>query len=177
MDTITIRPLVAADVAAFRTLRLAALADSPEAFTASVEEEVALSDAEMLARAVPQPPSVFFGAFAGTELAGIAGYIANARPKTRHKATMVAVYVAPRWRAAKLGLGLVEAVIDHAAALRTILLCAVRVDNTPARRLYHRLGFVPYGVEKDAMCIGERCYDDELLALDLRTGRPGTGTR
>ncbi|WP_274627151.1 GNAT family N-acetyltransferase [Arvimicrobium flavum] len=167
---VTIRPLTHADVPAFRALRLSALAASPDAFTASVEDEQALSEAEMGARAVPELPGVVFGAFAGKELVGMAGYIANKRPKTRHNATMVAVYVAPEWRKAKLGRRLVEAVIDHAATQRVILRCSVRAGNAPARRLYHELGFVPYGLERDAVLIDGAYHDDELLALDLRQG-------
>lgn len=169
-DPITIRPLTAADVAAYRALRIAALQQAPDAFTASVEEEQRMSDAEMLARAVPDWPSLSLGAFAESDMVGMAGYVANSRPKTRHKGVMVAVYVAPAWRAAKVGHRIVRAIIDHAAAQRAILTCAVRYDNAPARNLYHRLGFVPYGIEKNAICIDGRYFDDELLALDLRDG-------
>jgi RimJ/RimL family protein N-acetyltransferase len=170
MDDVVIRPLTADDAAAFRTLRVAALEESPDAFTASVEEERALSDAEMAARAVPAPPGVFFGAFAGRRLVGMAGYIANERPKTRHKGVMVAVYVAPGWRAARLGRQLVAAVIGHARSVGALLLhCAVRADNAPARRLYLSLGFVPYGLERDAIFANGRYFDEELLALDLRS--------
>lgn len=165
---IILRPLTADDVAAFRALRLAALTTSPDAFTASPEEEQALTDTEMAARAVPEPPSIFLGAFANGDLVGIAGYIANKRPKTRHNAIMVAVYVTPEWRSAKVGKKLVQAVIDHGAAQRVILRCAVRADNTAARRLYHELGFVPYGMERAAILINGIYHDDELLALDLR---------
>jgi ribosomal protein S18 acetylase RimI-like enzyme len=171
---LVIRPLAANDAAAFRTLRITALRESPDAFTASIEEEAALSDDEMAARAVPEAPGVFLGAFAGGELVGMAGYIANARPKTRHKGVMVAVYVAPQWRAEKLGRRLVEAVIGHARSVgATLLHCTVRADNVPARRLYLSLGFVPYGLERDAVLVDGRYVDDELLALDLRNGRTG----
>lgn len=172
---IVIRPLTAADAAAFRALRIMGLRESPDAFTASIEEEEAFSDAEMAARAVPEVPGVFLGAFAGEELVGMAGYIANQRPKTRHKGIMVAVYVAPDWRAAKVGRRLVEAVIDHARTLGAILHCTVRADNAPARRLYLSLGFVPYGLERDAIFADGRYFDDVLLALDLRNEPDGSG--
>jgi len=171
---ISIRPLTAEDAPAFRALRRLALTESPDAFTATLEEEDALSDAEMAERAAPRFPSVVLGLFAGEQLVGMAGYIANDRPKTRHKAVMVGVYVAPAWRTAKLGRRLVAAVIDHAAAQRVILMCTVRADNLPARKLYHKLGFVPFGLERNAMQIDGRFVDDELLALDLRDGRPDT---
>lgn len=166
-----IRPLTANDAAVFRTLRIMALRESPDVFTASIEEEEAFSEDEMAARAVPEAPGVFLGAFAGGELVGMAGYIANSRPKTRHKGVMVAVYVAPQWRAEKLGHQLVEAVIGHARSVgATLLHCTVRADNVPARRLYLSLGFVPYGLERDAIFADGRFFDDELLALDLRNG-------
>lgn len=172
---IAIRPLTAGDAAAFRALRIMGLTESPDAFTASIEEEEALSDAEMAERAVPAPPGVFLGAFAGGDLVGMAGYIANARPKTRHKGIMVAVYVAPDWRADKVGRRLVEAVIAHARSIGALLLhCTVRADNAPARRLYLSLGFKPYGLERDAIFADGRFFDDELLALDLRAAKiPG----
>ncbi len=168
---IEIRPLTADDAPAFGALRIAALADVPDAFTASVEEEAALTDEEMVARAVPSPPGIFFGAFADGTLVGIAGYVGNSRPKTRHKGIMIAVYVAPRWQAARLGRRLVEAVVDHARALGVILHCTVRANNEPARRLYHSLGFVAYGLERDALFVDGHYFDDELLALDLRRGK------
>ena len=41
-------------------------------------------------------------------------------------------------------------------------------DNEPARRLYERLGFVEYGVEKSSLKQDGRYYDEILMALDLR---------
>ena len=165
---IVIRPLAATNAGQYRALRLKALCESPQSFSASFAEEEALSDEEMVRRAVPDAPSVAFGAFAGERLVGMATYIQNAREKTRHKGTMVAVYVAPDWRAAKLGRKLVEKVIAHAQALDVILQCTVTAENVAARRLYHSLGFIPYGLERDALCVDGRFLDEELLVLDLR---------
>ncbi|WP_353645825.1 GNAT family N-acetyltransferase [Mesorhizobium sp. WSM2239] len=92
----------------------------------------------------------------------------NTREKTRHKGTMVAVYVAPDWRAARLGRKLVERIITHAQALGVMLQCTVTAENTAARRLYRSLGFQSYGLERDALCVDGRFFDEELLALDLR---------
>jgi ribosomal protein S18 acetylase RimI-like enzyme len=165
---ILIRPLVETDAGQYRALRLEALRDSPQSFGASISDEEALSDEEMIRRAVPAAPSVTFGAFAGERLVGTATYIQNTREKTRHKSTMVAVYVAPDWRAAKLGRKLVERVVAHAQALGVVLQCTVTVENGAARRLYHSLGFQPYGLERDAICVDGTFLDEELLALDLR---------
>ena len=40
-------------------------------------------------------------------------------------------------------------------------------DNEQARRLYARLGFVEYGVEKNALKHGGGYYDEVLMAKDL----------
>jgi ribosomal protein S18 acetylase RimI-like enzyme len=165
---IVIRPLAEADAYLYRALRLEALRDSPDSFSASIAEEEAISDDEMVRRAAPDAPSVTFGAFAGERLVGMATYIQNTREKTRHKGAMVAVYVAPDWRAAKLGRKLVERVIAHAQALGVMLQCTVTAENVAARRLYHSLGFLPYGLERDALCVDGCFLDEELLVLDLR---------
>jgi ribosomal protein S18 acetylase RimI-like enzyme len=165
---IVIRPLAEADADLYRALRLEVLRDSPDSFSASIAEEEAISDEEMVRRAAPDAPSVTFGAFAGERLVGMATYIQNTREKTRHKGAMVAVYVAPDWRAAKLGRKLVERVIAHAQALGVMLQCTVTAENVAARRLYHSLGFLPYGLERHALCVDGRFLDEELLVLDLR---------
>jgi ribosomal protein S18 acetylase RimI-like enzyme len=166
---IVVRPLTENDAGQYRALRLKALRDSPQSFSASAAEEEGLTDDEMVRRAAPDAPSVTFGAFAGERLVGMATYIQNTREKTRHKGMMVAVYVAPDWRAARLGRRLVEEVVAHAKELGVLLQCTVTADNDAARRLYRSLGFLPYGLERDALCVDGRFLDEELLALDLRS--------
>ena len=167
-DRVVIRPLAAGDIAAYRALRLAALEESPTSFSASPEEEALLSDGEIAARAVPEPPGIVFGGFADGNLVGMATYIPSNRAKMRHKAVMAAVYVAPEWRSARLGRRLVEAVVAHAARQRVILQCTVTAHNGSARRLYHALGFVAYGLERHSLLVDGEFLDEELLALDLR---------
>jgi RimJ/RimL family protein N-acetyltransferase len=44
---------------------------------------------------------------------------------------------------------------------------AVVSDNEAARRLYQRLGFVEYGIEKKALKQDGRYYDEVLMAKEL----------
>lgn len=168
MPTFELRSLTSADVEAYRALRLAALADSPQSFSASVEDEMRLSDADMASRAVPEAPGMVIGAFAGGDLVGIASYVGSDRVKTRHKGMMVGVYIAPEWRGAGLGRQLVETIVAHARGLGVILHCTVTTNAKAARRLYAALGFQPYGIERDALLVDGVFLDEELLALDLR---------
>jgi RimJ/RimL family protein N-acetyltransferase len=43
-------------------------------------------------------------------------------------------------------------------------------DNQPARRLYERLGFLEYGLEKKALKQDGRYSDELLMAKDLNPG-------
>ena len=46
--------------------------------------------------------------------------------------------------------------------------------NASAQRLYRDMGFAVYGLERRALKVGERFYDQELMALDLDGGQsPG----
>jgi GNAT superfamily N-acetyltransferase len=124
----------------------------------------------MVARCAPPAPGLTVGAFAGEQLVGMASYVPQTRLKTRHKAFMVAVYLKPAWRSTGVGRAMVETIIAHARRQRVILQCGAAMHNLPARRLYHALGFVPYGVERDALVVNGQGFDEELLMLDLRAG-------
>ncbi|PZN95734.1 MAG: GNAT family N-acetyltransferase [Hyphomicrobiales bacterium] len=164
----TIRPLTAADAQAYRTLRLAALAEAPQAFGASYEDEAARS-LDMIARRLDSgPTNCVFGAFAGADLVGTAGFIipSNAA-KSRHKGLLVGVHVAPGHRGRAIGRALVTAVIDHARHHVVLLQAAVGIANAPALSLYERLGFRQYGLEKKALLVDGAYIDEALIVLDL----------
>ncbi|MGH8723195.1 MAG: GNAT family N-acetyltransferase, partial [Burkholderiales bacterium] len=103
----------------------------------------------------------------GGALCGLAGFeIPPARNK-RHKGTLFGVYVCPDRRRAGLGSALVGAVIEHARGQIDQLHAAVVVTADPARALYRKLGFQPYGLEPRALRVGQQYFDQELLALAL----------
>jgi ribosomal protein S18 acetylase RimI-like enzyme len=166
-----IRRLTHADLPAFRTIRLEALLNHPEAFGSSFEEEAPL-DLTGFARLVSeQPPGAMFGGFAGRELAGIAGLFVPPRLKQRHKGTVVSVYVRPAHRGTGLAREIMRAVIAAGRdAGLTLLQLTVTVGNESARRLYLGLGFRTYGLEKRALRVDGAWFDDELMTLGLDGG-------
>ncbi|WP_149537985.1 GNAT family N-acetyltransferase [Siccirubricoccus phaeus] len=164
-----IRILGPEDAAAFRALRIEALRRHPEAFGASAEDAETL-DAAAFARMLPrQPPDAIFGGFLGGALAGMAGFFIHRPPKVRHKGAIWGVYVRAEARGQGMALRLMQAAIAQARAAGVQrLLLTVGHANAPARRLYDRLGFLPYGVERDALRLPDgRSLDEELRALDL----------
>jgi ribosomal protein S18 acetylase RimI-like enzyme len=158
----TVRLLGPADAAAYRALRLDALKRHPCAFRAHHDEEAGQDLAAFAARL---EADAIFGGFCEGALCGLAGLeIPQARNK-RHKGTLFGVYVCPDHRRLGLGVALVGAVITHARGRVEQLHASVVVDADPARALYRKLGFQPYGLEPRALKVGDQYFDQELLVL------------
>ncbi len=167
-SAVNIRRLTAADAPVYRVLRLSALADTPQAFGASYKDEAA-RPLEMIARRLDgEPTNCVFGAFAGSDLVGTAGFIVpNDAAKSRHKGLLVGVHVAPSHRSRSIGRALVGTVIDHARQHVVLLQAAVGADNAPALSLYESLGFRHYGLERKALLVDGVYIDEALIVLDF----------
>jgi ribosomal protein S18 acetylase RimI-like enzyme len=77
------------------------------------------------------------------------------------------MYVRPAARKAAVGRRLVEAICNLARQQVELIQLTVVRDNEQARSLYVRLGFLEYGVEKNALKQDGRYYDEVLMAKDL----------
>jgi len=68
---------------------------------------------------------------------------------------------------AGIGRRLIEAIIDLARHRVELIQLTVVRDNEQARRLYASLGFLDYGLEKNALKQDGRYYDEVLMAKNL----------
>ena len=109
-----------------------------------------------------------FGAFHDSKLVGIAGLLIAQGQKEAHKGRLVGMYVRPSARRAGVGRRLVETIVESARHSLELIQLAVVSDNEQARRLYARLGFVEYGLEKKALKQDGHYYDEVLMAKDLK---------
>jgi ribosomal protein S18 acetylase RimI-like enzyme len=157
---ISIRRLRPDDAEAYRLIRLEALELAPEAFGSTLEAEAAKPLDWFAARL---ERTAVFGAYLGDDLVGIAGFRADAGPKTRHKGVLWGLYVRPAARGAGVARALVETVTDHARMHVELLQLTVVSTNERARRLYADLGFVEYGIEKRALKQGNAYFDEVLM--------------
>ncbi len=158
-----------ADAAAYRALRLRALAEFPDAFTSSVEEEAPRAEEWSRKRLEPRQDHVLLAAFVNGVLAGTAGLERRPRIKERHKALLYGMYVAPEHAGRRIGRRLVDAILAEARrwpGLEQITLTVTR-SNARAQRLYLDAGFITFGIEHRAMKVGDTYFDKEHMVLFL----------
>lgn len=162
--SIQIRHLGAADVDAFRAIRLEGLKCNPEAFGSTFEVEK-LRPLTWFSERLDN--SAVFGAFHGSELVGVAGFAVYEGAKDAHKGRLWGMYVRASARRAGVGRRLVEAVLDLAGQKVELIQLSVVSENEAALRLYASLGFVEYGIEKHALKQDGRYYDEIYMAKEL----------
>jgi GNAT superfamily N-acetyltransferase len=131
----------------YRDLRLRALADSPDAFGSTLAEEQDRSDAEWsrrLALGADSRSHLPLVAEVHGEPIGLAwGRIETSDPDV---VTLYQMWVTPSHRGLGAGRMLLEAVIAWARARNASSLdLGVTCGDSPARRLYERVGFKPMG--------------------------------
>jgi len=166
--TIMIRPARLSDVKDFRELRLEALRSHPEAFSADYELnagrpmsywEERLSNLESKSET-----GMIYFAEHEERLIGMCGVHRDESPKTRHTGWIWGVYVADEWR----GFRVAERLIEHCAGWAqahgmTSIKLGVATNNGSAIRCYLRCGFTVYGVEPQAIYVGEKMIDELLM--------------
>lgn len=125
------------DWAAWRDLRLEALADTPIGFAEWHADALLLGEDDWRTRL--SRPGVRFLAYDGARAVGMAG---GFRDETGEP-ILFAVFVTPVAR----GAGVLQALVDAVAAWAAPdpLVLDVHVDNARARRAYEKLGFVLTG--------------------------------
>jgi GNAT superfamily N-acetyltransferase len=156
-----IRRLTADDAALYRDLRLTALRDHPAAFTAAYEDEAAQPLAQHAERLAA---GTVFAGVSHDRLDGMAGFYVRAGLKTCHRGMLWGMYVRPEQRGTGLAARLIETVKSHARPLVEEILLGVGTDNPAAITRYRSAGFVRCGGERRAIKIGDRYYDEILMA-------------
>lgn len=143
---ITIEPITPQNVFLFKTVRLCALEDAPQAFSATYAKESQFADAEWLQRAerMNGQRGAGFLAMDGDHACGIVGAFLDSNDRTR--AQLVSMWTAPTHRHRGIGRLLVNEVLRwaHLRGADTLLLM-VTSNNEPAIRFYERLGFTRTG--------------------------------
>ena len=141
---VTIERLDPEGFARYRTVRLRALREAPDAFWVTAEQEAATTDDQWRERLARTDAATFVATSDGRDV-GLA--IGAPHHDRAAEAGLYAMWVAPDERGAGIGLALIAAVVEWArAAGYATLGLDVADDNVAAVRLYAGAGFVPTGV-------------------------------
>ena len=146
--------LSASDAPQYRELMLDAYVQAADAFTSTAEEREAEPLSWWVNRiAGPSGLSLSFGAFHDNKLVGTVALEFSAKPKTRHSALVIGLYVTARARGQGAGALLMRAAIEAAVARPRVraLRLTLTEGNEPALSLYKSVGFSSWGVEPEAI--------------------------
>ncbi|MCF8505740.1 MAG: GNAT family N-acetyltransferase [Caulobacter sp.] len=155
MSVPALRRLTAADVDAFRALRIEAMTAEPETFGTDIAEE---REKSVEASAATLESTAVFGAWLDGELVGMAGFHRMKPLREQHKGTVWSMYVRSSARGHGLGGKLLRTVIEHARTEVEVLNLVVVSTNTAAVALYERHGFQRWGLEPRALKLDEGRY-------------------
>ncbi|CAN7405704.1 GNAT family N-acetyltransferase [Duganella sp. LjRoot269] len=169
-----IRRLIPADAAAFLSLRLAGLRESPSAFGSSYEEECDTPLSTIEARLAADSGRNMFGAFDGDELVGLVAVGRETALKIRHKGYIRAMYVAEAYRGRGVGRRLMEHALAFAATMPGVqrLTLSVTAGNAAATELYESLGFQEFGREPDSMIVDGQLFDEIMMSRTILVTSP-----
>ena len=146
--------LQASDAAQYRGLMLEAYDFAADAFTSTAEERKTEPEAFWVKRiADPTGMSAAVGAFRDQDLVGTVALEFSAKPKTKHKALVIGMYVSPSARGTGAGRALLAAAVEYARAKPGVLqlILTVTEGNEPALSLYRGAGFRAFGLEPMAI--------------------------
>lgn len=168
VDPIEVRIADPSDLPAFKRLRLQALRDHPEAFSADYDLHAHAND-EFWGRYFDfdEDATIFFALHDGS-LIGMTGIRLDYSPKTRHSALVWGVYVRPEWRGRRIADALINACLDWAIGRGArIAKLGVSTSNERAIRCYERCGFTTYGREPMAILHAGSYLDEFLMSRTL----------
>lgn len=169
---VRVRQATSADWAALRRTRLAALADSPDAFASTLARESRLTEADWRDWA---STAAWF--LAWPDRGNPVGLVAtrpspDAAPASAAPWMLLSMWVAPAARGSGAAGLLVAAGAGHArAAGADRLTLWVAAGNARARAFYLRMGFAPTGARQSFQREGGPAFDEEEMALDPRAAR------
>ena len=164
-----IRQLRPEDAEVYANFRRAALLDTPLAFAASPEDDMACSGEAVRERL--KQGGVIFGAF-DPALVGTLGLYRDQHIKAAHKVHLWGMYVAPEHQQQGIGAKLLDAAVQYARSLPDITLIRLSVSSAApaAQRLYERAGFRIWGTEPDSLRHNGQSVTEYHMVLQIGQG-------
>ena len=165
---IQFRKLQASDSKSYREIRLGCLKKFPENFGSNYEDEKAKEVLFFQPHIEQQNTNNFIiGAFYNNSLIGISGFNRYESDKTKHRGRIIQVYVKPEYQGQHIGSTIIKATIKEVFKISGIEQIEINVltNNTNAEKLYFKLGFDAYGIQKNYLKINNRYLDQKMMLL------------
>lgn len=152
----------------YRDIRLQCLKNFPKNFTSNYLDEKA-KDKLFFQHYIEQSDSNNFviGAFHNTNLIGISGFERQERVKTNHRGLIIQVYVIPEFQGNGIGLNLIKSTLNEAFQINGIEQVEIDVitANKNAEKIYKKVGFEAYGIQKHFLKIDNEYYDHKMMMI------------
>lgn len=168
MVDIEIRKLHPNESNSYRNLRLECLKNYPQNFSSNYQDE---KEKEKLFFQphieASQINNFVVGAFHGNNLIGISGFNTYEKNKISHIGIIIQVYVAPKYQGKKIGYNLVKSTLTEAFKINGIEQVEIGVisSNKNADKIYKKLGFETFGVQRRYLKIDNHYYDHKMMMI------------
>jgi len=156
------------DVEPYMNLRINDLKQYSDAFESSLEEEVETCMERMYHR-IASEEEMAFGAFEAEQLVGTVSLLLSQQARLKHRARIIGLYVDHAYRNSGVSRMLIKKTIEEAKNNKAVeqLYFNVVASDFIAKRLFKSLGFHTYAVDRNAIKIDGKYYDEELMVLSF----------
>lgn len=162
------RKLRPEESAANRIIRLECLKNYPVNFGSDYQIEKGKEKLFFQPHIEIRNPKIFMvGAFFDGRLIAISGFCRYDTLKTKHRGRIIQVYVKPEFQGRNIGFSIIENTLEKAFRLNEMEQVEIDVltTNTTAERLYRKLGFNEYGIQKNYLKIGNEYLDHKMMVI------------
>lgn len=150
------------DVELYKSIRLEALKEDPQAFGSSYEKESAFSEEQWKERIENRDNCIIVAKEADTSI-GMIGYHLKDEGKNAH---LWGMFVSKKYRGKGIGKQLMQQIVEKAKRVKSVEVVSLDVnpEQTSAVKLYESMGFVKSGTRKYLMGDG---IERELFSMKL----------
>ncbi len=163
----TYRKLRPEESGLYRSIRLESLQLYPDSFCSTYEQQL---EKEKLGFEnyieIEHPDKFIMGAFKEDELIGICGFHRSADDWHQHRGEIIQVYIRAGHQGQNISMHLISACMEIAFKLPGLerIELGVLSSSKAAHRIYEKLGFEEYGVQKNYLKKGE-LYQDQIFMV------------
>ena len=165
---IEIRKLLPNESNSYRDIRLQCLKKYPKNFTSNYQDEKAKEKLFFQPFIENSNTNNFvIGAFHNTKLVGISGFNRHEREKINHSGIIIQVYITPEYQGQNIGSNIIKSTLNEAFKINGIEQVEIDVIaiNKKAAKIYEKIGFEEYGLQKNFLKIDNDYYDHKMMMI------------